>query len=285
MHGVSVVIPALNEEKSLEGVIKELKEGLKKSGLSFEIIVVDDGSTDQTSKIAQDNGARVLSHPQPGGYGLSLRDGILSAKYDWIAIIDADQTYPANRVGELVGYLDKYDMVVGARTGAFFRESLVKYPMRQVFHFLCEFVTGIKIPDVNSGFRAFKKDAVLKYKENFCLGFSFTTTITLAFHLNGHFVKYVPVAYQKRKGKSHVRLLQDTLRTAQIITQAILYYNPIKLFLLLFIATFVTALLCFGFYTINNSTLLLIIGQSFFIIAFVYLGMGFIADICRQRKA
>ncbi len=284
MKGVSLIIPALNEEKSIAQVITDTESSLKAADMPFEIIVVDDGSDDQTSAIAIRHNVQLIKHPARGGYGMSLRDGIFAAKYDWIAIIDADQSYPAKRIGEFVKYLKDFDMVVGARTGKAYQESLIKFPMRKVFHSLCEFVTGRKIPDANSGFRAFRKETVMKFKDNFCLGFSFTTTITLAFHLNGYFVKYIPIDYYERKGKSHVKLIQDSLRTTQIITQAILYYNPIKLFLLLWIVTLLTAGLCFLIYFFTHNLVAIILGQAFVIVAFLYLGMGFLAEILRERK-
>jgi polyisoprenyl-phosphate glycosyltransferase len=283
-NGISVIIPALNEEKHLGDVILEVQKNLTQSGRPFEIIVVDDGSADDTPKIAKEHNTKLIQHPIRSGYGSALRDGIFASKYDWIAIIDADQTYPANRIAELAGHLEKFDMVVGARSGKHFYESLIKYPMRGIFHSVCEFVTGTKIPDVNSGFRAFRKDVVLKFKDNFCLGFSFTTTITLAFHLNGHYVYYLPISYQKRKGRSHVRLLKDTLRTTQIITQAILYYNPIKLFLLLSIITIFASAICFFMSTVTRSALFLSIGQGLLVVSFIYFGLGFIADLIRVKK-
>ncbi len=279
-----MVIPALNEEKTIGLVIDQLKECLVSARLPFEIIVVDDGSQDKTAELARARKVQLISHPIPGGYGLSIRDGILKAQYDYVGIIDADNTYPAQKIIEWLEYLDHFDMVVGARTGKVFRESLWKYPMRKIFHWICEFVTGIKIPDVNSGLRIFKKDVVLQFKENFCLGFSFTTTITLAFHLNGYFIKYVPIDYYKRAGKSHVRFIKDTLRTAQIITQAILYYNPIKLFTLLAIGTGLMGLTAVCVYGLSGSFLALIVGQTFLLAAFLNFGMGLIAEILREKK-
>ncbi len=284
MNNVSVLIPALNEEKGIGKVIVEVEKSLCAAKYNYEIIVIDDGSEDKTSEIAKQHKARIIRHPMRGGYGLSLRDGILNAKYEWIVIIDADQSYPANRTGELVSYLNEFDMVIGARTGKIYKESLLKYPMRLIFHHLCEFVAGMKILDANSGFRAFRKESALRFQRNFCLGFSFTTTITLAFHLSGLFVKYVPIDYYQRAGKSHVKLLRDSLRTTQIIVQAILYYNPIKLFLLLWAITFIFALMFLCVYCWTHSMLFLMLGHAFLIVAFLYLGIGFLADMLKDRN-
>lgn len=284
MNGVSVVIPALNEQEALGNVLDQVETALKSAGLTHEIIVVDDGSTDKTSAVARIHHALVIRHPIPGGYGLALRDGILHAKFDAIAIIDADNTYPADRLPELVGYANEFDMVIGQRSGEFLNHFLLKGFIRKIFQCLCEFVTGRKILDVNSGFRVFKKETVLRFKENFCLGFSFTTTITLAFLLNGYFVKYVPIPYYKRAGKSHVRIFKDSLIALQIITQTILYYNPIKLFLLLSLAMGFLSILAFGCFLIWQSPAALMLVQTFLIMTFVYLGMGFMADCLRERK-
>lgn len=284
MKGVSVVIPALNEERTIGSVMDVVKKSLEQTGWAYEIVVVDDGSTDKTGDVARNAQARVIRHPVPGGYGLSLRDGIVNAKYGHVAIIDGDGTYPADRLVELIRYLEEYDMVVGARTGKVFQHSFSKYLTRKIFQILCEFVAGVKIPDVNSGFRAFKKDVVLRFRDNFCLGFSFTTTITLILHLNGYFVKYFPIDYYKRTGQSHVRIVRDSLRAAQIVTQAILYYNPIKLFLLLFLMLFLASIGLFWLFAVTGSMIVLALGQSFLIAAFIYFGMGLLADMKRERR-
>lgn len=285
VKNVSVVIPALNEEKTIEKVISDIESVLLKGDIEFEIIVVDDGSVDNTHKIAKKKKVEIIRHPVSGGYGLSLRDGINKSQYDNIVIIDGDGTYPVNKIPELLSGLSEYDMVVGARKGKFYKESLLKNSSRILLQLICEFVTGRRIPDVNSGLRAFKKDVVLKFKENFCLGFSFTTTITLAFHLNGYFIKYVPIDYYARAGhRGHIKIFRDSLRTAQIITQGILYYNPIKLFILLALAAFIGAAGALAFYSLNGSMLFLIIGSIFLFSSFLYFGMGLIAEEIRNIK-
>ena len=285
MNNISVVVPAVNEEKTIGTVIDDIEAALTKANIGFEIIVVEDGSDDNTYDIIKERKVQIVRHPVCGGYGLSLRDGILKSQYNHIVIIDADGTYPAAQIPELVGGLDQYDMVVGARKGRHYKESFLKHTLRLILQMICEFVAGRRIPDVNSGFMAFKKDVVLKYKETFCLGFSFTTTITLAFHLNGHFIKYIPAAYYARTGRrTHVKFLRDSLRTAQIITQAILYYNPIKLFIMLAFMVFVMAVVAFSVYYVNGSVFLLTIGTAFLVLSFVYLGMGLIAEEMRISK-
>ncbi len=231
---LSVVIPALNEEAAIADTVRRVRAALEGDGVVHEIIVVNDGSTDNTGKVARRCGAQVIDHPAPGGYGLALKAGILTSKYDLIAITDADGTYPCERIRELYRLVatDGFDMAVGARTGAEYKGSYVKMPARRVFVWLSEYATGRKIDDINSGLRVFRKDIVTRYMATISDGFSFTTTITLAAMLNGYFVTYLPIGYHKRVGKSHVRYLRDTLRSLQIIVENILYYNPLKLFLL-----------------------------------------------------
>jgi len=231
---LTVVIPALNEALAIAETVDRLRQVLDGESIVHEIIVVNDGSTDDTGAIARAHGVRVIDHPAPGGYGLSLKDGILAAKYDLIGITDADGTYPCERLPDLFRLVHGkgYDMAVGARTGKEYRGTFLKMPARRVFLWLSEYATGRKIDDINSGLRVFRKEIVLRYIGTISNGFSFTTTITLAAMLNGYFVTYEPIAYHKRVGESHVRYVRDTLRSLQIIVENVAYYNPLKLFLL-----------------------------------------------------
>lgn len=284
MEGVSIIVPALNEEESIGAVLDDIKEVMENNKVNYEVIVVNDGSKDKTGDIARDKGATVIRHPYSAGYGASIQEGMNLSTFGIIVIIDADGTYPVKKIPELVEYLSEFDMVVGARTGKNYRGSLLKHPLRKFFQLLCEFVTGVRIPDANSGLRAFKKNIVTKFRDNFCPGFSFTTTITLALHINGYFVKYVPIEYYKRSRKSNIRWIRDTLRATQIITQAILYYNPIKLFLLLSIIIFFGFALSLVLYFITKTLFSLLFSISFFVISFLFFGMGFLADAIIHTK-
>jgi len=233
---ISVIVPVYNEEGAVINTLKGIDQVLKEFCSVYEIIVVNDGSSDGTLKLINSFKAdsyKIIDHPENLGYGKSLFDGILEARYDCIVIIDGDGSYPASRIKDLYSYYPKYDMVVGSRSGREYRRGIFKKPARMLFEQLSQYATGRKIPDVNSGLRIFKKNLVMKFQDSLCTGFSFTTTITLLFMLNHYYVKYIPIEYMKRQGKSKVRHFKDTLRAAQIIIQAILYYNPIKLFLLL----------------------------------------------------
>jgi glycosyltransferase involved in cell wall biosynthesis len=284
---LTVVIPALNEERAIARTVDSVRETLAREGIEHEIIVVNDGSEDGTGALAAARGARVITHPSPGGYGLSLKDGIAAARYDLIGIADADGTYPVERFPELYRLVREagFDMAVGARTGSAYRGSFLKMPARRVFHWLTEYATGRRIADINSGLRVFRRDLLKRYEHTMSNGFSFTTTITLAALLNGHFVKYIPVDYYERVGGSHVRYYRDSLRSLQIIVENILYYNPLKLFLLLFNTLIVVSLIAGVGCLLTRSTgaagLFAILGATSFAAAFIVVAVGLAADLNR----
>jgi glycosyltransferase involved in cell wall biosynthesis len=226
----SVIVPALNEEAGIAAVLDRLQALTP----APEIIVVDDGSADRTGDIARTKGVTVIRHPAQGGYGRSLKDGIRAAQNDIVVITDADGTYPIERILQLVALVENgFDMAVGARQGKHYRGSFLKMPARIVFKWLVEFATGRRIPDINSGLRAFRKSGALPFERDLCNGFSFTTTITLIYCLTGKFLAYIPIEYAARTGRSKVRIIHDSLRTMQYITEVIATYNPLKLFVLL----------------------------------------------------
>lgn len=281
---LSVVIPAFNEEEGIGQTLVDLQGALKEAGIVAEIIVVDDGSTDRTGLIASQYGATVIRHPANAGYGRSLKDGILRSRYDVVGITDADGTYPVYELPRLVKMAEVFDMVVGARTGPAYRGSVMKFSARWLFRFLVEFATGRAIPDINSGLRVFRKDVVARFLEIASDRFSFTTTITLALLLNGYFVHYVPIAYSPRIGVSKINHYRDTLRAAQGIVQAILYYNPLKLFLLPvgFLALTSAVLAVFAIVTQEYVVLLGVIVTG--VGAIIMGGIGLVADLMRRSR-
>lgn len=232
LPGVSVVIPALNEGHGIAHVIQGIRRVFAEHAIDYELIVVDDGSTDSTAAGALQEGATVISHPHNLGYGQSLKTGIRNASFDLIAITDADSTYPPDRLPDLIAAADRYDLVVGQRTGGVYRGGVIKRAGRFIFRWLSEFATGQRVPDINSGLRVFRRSDILPFFPSISSGFSFTTTTTLVYLLNNMFVTYVPIDYHPRTGRSKVRHIHDTLRALQIIVQAVLWYNPIKVFLL-----------------------------------------------------
>ncbi|MDQ3193514.1 MAG: glycosyltransferase family 2 protein, partial [Bacteroidota bacterium] len=188
--------------------------------------------SDKTSEMSIKSGAISISHPHNIGYGRSLKDGIRAASHDTIVITDADGTYPLEMIPVLKHEYEKgFNMVVGARQGENYEESFKKEVLRLILKKLVEFTAGRKIPDINSGLRVFSKKEVTPYFSKLCDTFSFTTSLTLAYMMNGKFVQYIPIDYKKREGKTKVRLFRDSMRTLQFIIEAILFYNPIKIFI------------------------------------------------------
>ncbi|MFQ5902165.1 MAG: glycosyltransferase family 2 protein [Candidatus Binatia bacterium] len=229
---ISVVVPVYNEEKSVKSVIKDLQGVLETSGVNCELIVVDDGSTDRSAQILEEiEGIRYLRHEKNIGYGGALKTGIKNAKGEFIVITDADGTYPTEVIPELLNALDGYDMVVGARAGNDRNVPLIRRPVKWILGKLANYLSETDIPDLNSGFRAFKKDIVVRFYKMLPSGFSFTTTITLAMHCDGYRVKYIPIQYHKRQGKSKIRPIKDTINFIQLIWRTIMYFNPVKVFL------------------------------------------------------
>lgn len=287
MKPISVVIPAYNESKSIAAVIASVSDFMKKEKIEHEIIVVDDCSSDDTAAPARGAGAVVVSHPINRGYGASLTTGIKKAKYGQILIMDADGTYPVPEIKKLLPYMDDFDMVVGARQGKHYHGSPMKRLSREVFHVLISYVTGDHVPDANSGLRIFKKDVVMKFEDDFCSGFSFTTTITLVLLCNKYLLKYVPIDYHPRIGsKSKVRYFRDTARTFQILLQTVSYYIPLKAFLPF---TIISAFLSFAFtvlYFVRANTVFYGLSAVItFLSSMAFLGLGLIAySIVRGKK-
>ncbi len=238
---VSIIIPAYNEAGSIRDVVGKIHETLAKSGSEYEIIVVDDGSSDGTAAKLVGQSALILTHPENKGYGASLKTGIRSAKGDVIVIMDADGTYPPEMIPELLSGMDEgYDMVVGARTGRDVNIPLFRRPAKFILKKLADYLSETKIPDLNSGLRAFRKELAIKYFHLLPSGFSFTTTITLALLSDGYNVKYIPINYLVRaRGKSKIRPIKDFSNFFLLIIRVICYFNPLKVFLptsLLFLA-------------------------------------------------
>jgi len=281
---ISIVIPALNEQDEIGRTISRLREVLSSSGSgAYEVVVVDDGSRDETAARAEAAGARVLRHPHNVGYGRSLKDGIRAARYDTIIINDADGTYPIETIPDLLAsYNQGYDMVVGARSGKHYRESLIKMPLRRVLRFIVEFTAGRSIPDINSGLRVFRRSTALEYFDHLCDTFSFTTSMTLAYMMTGKFVAYVPIEYNKRVGKSKVKLLRDSMKTLQYIVEAAIYYNPLKMFVLMAGIVLASSFVSFTLALIAKLNVFFYVGVGGIISSLLIFSLGLLAVLLRQ---
>ena len=233
MEKISLVIPCFNEKNAIERTIDEVNFLLGKA--LTEIVIVDDGSFDGTYEILKKrNDIKLVRNPYNKGYGFSIKKGILAASGDIIAITDADGTYPIEEILLMVKKLqDGYDLIIGQRKNLKSFDPFVKKLSRIGFKLVAEFVAGEKILDVNSGLRVFRRDVIIKYMLHTSSGFSFSLSTTLIFILEGRSVYYHPIEYRPRIGKSKVKYLRDILRSAQILTETIALYNPIKIFMLL----------------------------------------------------
>ena len=233
MEPVSIVIPAYNEEHGLGPVLAALLADMAQGGGPFEIIVVDDGSKDDTAVIAAQYPVTLLRHRVNKGYGAALKTGIRHAQHDLICITDADGTYPNTRIPQLVNLLvdEGYDMVVGARIGENVQIPLVRRPAKWALGRLAAYVANEPIPDLNSGLRVFRREVALRFFNILPNQFSFTTTITLAMLTNQYLVLYVPIDYFARVGKSKIRPIHDTINFMKLVLRIGLYFAPLKLFL------------------------------------------------------
>jgi len=233
LMSLSIVIPAYNEEGAIAPVLTKLVSQMEESGLVYEIVVVDDGSTDETAVIAQQqDGITLIRHRKNKGYGASLKTGIRQAQYDLICITDADGTYPNGRIPDLYQHLqeEKLDMVVGARIGDNVHIPLLRRPPKWALRQLANKVAGEKIPDLNSGLRIFQRDVAIRMFSILSDRFSFTTTITLAMITNQYEVDFVPIDYHARVGNSKIRPIHDTIGFTSLILRMALYFKPIKIF-------------------------------------------------------
>lgn len=284
---ISILIPAFNEEEGIVSVITHLKTVMDKSGWGYEIVVVDDGSKDRTAELVTQQGSHVqlIKHPTNMGYGQSLITGIKNTKYDYVGMIDADDSYPPIEIIKLLHYAQEFDVVIGARQGKHFWGTFIRYPMRLIFLWLAQLVTGEKIPDVNSGLRVFKKKYIEPIFPVLCRGFSFTTTMTLNVISQGLFVKFVPIEYSARKGHSKIRFFRDTLRISQILVETIIYYNPLKMVLILsMLPAILTVALVIGFFVAQNDIYLISAVISFCSTIVVFVLGAVLSSMKMNRK-
>ena len=281
---ISLILPAFNEQEQISDTIAVAAKILQSANIEpYEIIVVDDGSTDATAAHAKAADVRVVSHLQNLGYGRSLKDGIMAAQYDTIIISDADGTYPLQEIPALLErYRRGFDMVVGARYGKHYHESALKSPMRKLLQFLVEFTAGRSIPDINSGLRIFSRKAIIPYFKHLCDTFSFTTSATLAYMMTGRTVEYVPIAYAVRVGESKVRLFRDSMRTLQYIVEAIIYYNPLKIFIICSVACLLLAVVIAVFAIAFHVTTLFMLGAGTVLVAMLNFSLGLLAVLLKQ---
>lgn len=241
---ICIIMPAYNEAGAIGKVLDKLVPMASENG--WEVIVVDDGSSDGTGKIAEGCGAKVLTHSHNQGYGASLSTGIKATDADVVVFIDSDGQQDQNDIPRLLEHIGKYDMVAGART----KDShidLRRRPGKKLLKWFADYIAEEKIPDINSGFRAFRRDILLHYLHLMPKGFSFSTTATFAMLKGGHQIKWIPIKTTKRIGTSTVKQLKHGPETIMLMLRLTVLFDPLRVFLpvsgiLTFLAVVMTAL-------------------------------------------
>lgn len=227
---LSIVIPAYNEERAISQTVEAIATVLSHLSIESEIIVVNDGSTDNTGEEAARTGAHVINSNENSGYGASLKKGIAASSSDFIAILDADGTYPANSLPAMLELADSADMVVGDRGAAMTNVPLIRRPAKYILNSLAGYLAGRKIPDLNSGMRIFRRSALTGFIPLLPMGFSFTTTITLCMICSNLRVMYLPIEYGRRIGQSKIKPT-DFFNFILLVLRAIVLFNPLRVFL------------------------------------------------------
>ena len=230
---VSIIVPAFNEEASIANVLQGLAAWRERA----EIIIVDDASTDRTAEIAEQAGFRVIRHSRRKGYGAGLKTGIRAASGEIIVMMDADSEHNAAQISKLLDHFGDNDMVVGARAKGS-HAPLLRRPGKWILGKVANYLADTDIPDLNSGFRAFRKDVAKLFLHLLPNGFSFTTTLTLALFKEGYNIAYVPITTTPRVGTSTVHPIRDGINTLMLIIRIIALFDPIKVFLPTSIALF-----------------------------------------------
>jgi glycosyltransferase involved in cell wall biosynthesis len=284
---VSVVLPCYNERDHVQLEIKRISAALQEAGLSYELICVDDGSTDGTRDIlAATPGIRPILLPRNQGSGTARRIGTQAARGQVVVWTDADMTYPNERIPELVAQLDDtYDQVVGARTTEAGTLKLARVPAKWAIRKLAVWLTDTPIPDLNSGLRAFKRSVAQPYLRLLPPGFSCVTTITLAFLSNGHPIKYVPIDYFKRAGRSKFHPLKDAYNYVIQVLRMVMYFNPLRVLmpvgLTLMAATFIKLILDLIRHDLHVAGSTVLVGLA----AFNIMAIALLADLVVRRTA
>ncbi|MGB3312958.1 MAG: glycosyltransferase family 2 protein [Albidovulum sp.] len=227
---LSIVIPAYNEEGAVRETIEHVREAMDPLGVPYEIIVVDDGSEDQTMEIARQTGVIVDSNQVNTGYGASLKRGVKRAQYEYVAIIDADGTYPPHYLPGMLAMCRDQDMVVGDRGAAMKNVPWVRKPAKWVLNTFASFLAERKLNDLNSGLRVFRKSELVPFIPLLPQKFSFTTTITLCMSCNGKRMIYTPIEYGKRVGKSKIRPV-DFINFLILVLRMTVLFNPLRVFI------------------------------------------------------
>jgi glycosyltransferase involved in cell wall biosynthesis len=269
-ESVSVLVPAFNEANSIAGLVQELRAlaGWR------EILVIDDGSADETAARACEAGARVVRHPYNKGNGASVKTGIRAASGEFVLIIDGDGQHAPEDALRLTGQLGEFDLVVGARSTATQATQTRRFG-NTALNWLASYLTGRRIPDLTSGFRGARREHLLEFLHLLPNGFSTPTTTTLAFIKAGYNVAFEPVEARRRTGESKIKLARDGTKFLMIILRIVTLYSPLRIFLPISVASFGVGA-AYAVWTIatqwhvtNSSVLLIILAVVVFLVGLI----------------
>lgn len=275
---ITILIPVYNEKDALPKVIDDLKAVLKKAGREGDILVVDDGSTDDSAAIAESKGAKVIRHEKNLGTGAARTTGVKASENEIIVMIDGDCTYPAEVIPDMVAMMGKSDMVIGARRAEKGTLKILRTPAKMFIKKLAEYLVNDKIPDLNSGLRVLKKSLVLKYLKYLPSTHSWVSTITLVLLSKGYKVGYFPIEYHPRVGRSTFHPLKDSYNYLSLVIRTIMYFNPLRFFLpisiFIFLAGVVKSLVDFVYtHSVQESDIII------FSTAVIVFAIGLLADL------
>lgn len=275
---VTVLLPAYNEEQSIGRTIALIKSRHP----DFEVLVVDDGSTDNTLNNAMAAGANVWPHPYNMGNGAAIKTGLRCALGKWVVMMDADGQHDPADLERLLEFKDKYDMVVGARNSKG-QAGIHRLAANLVYNRLASYVSKFVIADLTSGFRMVKKDTAAQYIYLLPNTFSYPTTLTMAYLRSGRTIKYVPIESKQRVGKSKIKIVQDGSRFFLIIAKIATLYSPLRIFLPVS-ALFLTIGLCYYLYTFITAHRFSNMSALLFSTSVIIFMMGLVSEQITQMR-
>jgi len=280
--GFSVLVPAYNEEDTIENFLRDLKSVLADSEDNYEIIVIDDGSRDNTFSVASNfPDIRILRHPYNKGYGASIKTGVQEALYERIITIDSDGQHDPAHIPEMLKLLSDYDLVAGARHGYISGKRGVG---NKFFCRLATYLSNLEIPDLTCGLRAFTKDKFREFVHIFPNKSSLPSTTILSFAISGYNIKFLPIKDQPRTGGvSKVTIVKDGMRFTMLILRMISLFNPLKVFAPLSLILFILGLLWSVRTILYSSQLTPTVAMFFLGSIFVFM-FGLIADQLAETR-
>ena len=281
---VSIIVPAYNEEEAIAGDVKVIREAMDSSGRDYEVIVVDDGSTDSTAQVVESlEGVKLLRHRANRGGGYSRNTGIKASSGDVVVVTDGDGTYPNQEIPAMLDRMEEedLDMIVGARRKEAGTMKVFRTPAKWGIRKLAELMSGFKIPDLNSGLRAIRKSVFMQYMDILPWGHSWVSTITLAMLSDGHQVDFHDIDYYSRKGKSTFHPIKDTSSYLTLVVRTVTWFNPLKVFMPVAILMGALGLYWFAFdvyhWNVRIATVMLILG------AIQVAAIGLLADLISKK--